>query len=81
MFLSHKVNHELIEVMDLADLFDPCRQEIIGRFHAGEELQDAEEMSKSELMFPSGEPLPQCWLNAHYRETNQQQAQKVAMKK
>ncbi len=71
MFLSHKENHELIEVLDLSDLFDPCKHEITGRFHAGEELQDPEAMSKSELMFLSGEPLPQCWLNANYRETNQ----------
>jgi hypothetical protein len=78
MFLSHKVNNELIEVMDLADLFDPCKHEIIGRFHAGEELQDAEEMSKSELRFPSGEPLPQCWLNPNYREARQLQDAKVA---
>lgn len=78
MFLSHKVNHELVEVLDLSDLFDPCKHEIMGRFHAGEELQDPEEMSKSELIFPSGEALPQCWINAHYREANQPQTQKAA---
>ena len=80
MFLSHKVNHEIIEVLNLEDLFDPLKDEIIGRFHAGEELQDPEAMSKSELVFPSGEPLPQCWINAHYREAHEPQTQKVALK-
>ena len=67
MFLQHKSSSDLVEVLNLEDMYDPCRQEISGRFHAGEELQEVETFSKSELMFPSGEPLPLCWLDPDYR--------------
>ena len=42
MFLKAKSNDDLVEVLSLKDLFDPFNDSIIGRFHAGEELQDAE---------------------------------------
>jgi hypothetical protein len=32
-------------------------------------MQDPEKFAKSELQFPSGEPLPRCWLDAHYRDS------------
>lgn len=68
MFLMHKPTDVLVEVLGLSDLFDPCQAEVRGRKHAGEELQDPEHFVKSELAFPSGEALPVCWLNAHYRD-------------
>jgi hypothetical protein len=68
MFLQHKPTKALIEILTIQDLYDPCQQEISGQSHAGEELQDPASYLKSELIFPSGEPLPQCWLDAHYRE-------------
>jgi hypothetical protein len=67
MFLKAKSNDDLVEVLSLRDLFDPFNDTIIGRFHAGEELQDAEKFKKADLKFPSGEELPKCWLDAHYR--------------
>jgi hypothetical protein len=67
MFLMHKHSGNLVEVLDPCDLYDPCRKEISGRFHAGEELQDIETFQKLEMMFPSGESLPICWLDPHYR--------------
>jgi hypothetical protein len=51
-------------------LIDPCQEAITGRFHAGEEMQDAATFAKAELCFPSDEPLPQCWVDSHYRETD-----------
>ena len=30
-------------------------------------MQDPEKFLKSELVFPSGEPLPQCWLDPDYK--------------
>jgi hypothetical protein len=42
---------------------------VVGRFHAGEEMQDPEKFTKKEMLFPSGEELPRCWLDAHYRES------------
>ncbi|MGQ4649317.1 acetyltransferase [Lyngbya aestuarii] len=70
MFLQHKPSGDLVEVLALNSLFDPCHSRISGRFHAGEEMQDPETFSKLDLMFPSGESLPQCWLDAHYRRAN-----------
>ena len=68
MFLKHQPSDNLVEVLGLRELFDPCRDELVGRFHAGEELQEATTFPKSELIFPSGEPLPRCWIDAHYRD-------------
>ncbi len=68
MFLRHKVSHDIVEVLDLDALFDPFQARIAGRYHAGEEMQEAAMFSKHELAFPSGETLPRCWLSAHYRE-------------
>ena len=56
----------LVEVLDLTQLFDPFAVEVLGRVHAGEELQDPEPVSKSLLQFPSGEPLPRCWHDPGY---------------
>jgi hypothetical protein len=36
--------------------------------HYGEEMQDADKFPKSDLIFPSGEELPKCWLDVHYRD-------------
>ncbi|MCU7906254.1 MAG: acetyltransferase [Candidatus Thiodiazotropha sp. (ex Epidulcina cf. delphinae)] len=68
MFLMQKNTEELVEILGLGDLINPNHAEIVGRYHAGEELQDAETFSKGEMKFPSGEPLPQCWLDAEYRQ-------------
>jgi hypothetical protein len=67
MFLKHKQSQDLIEVMDLARLFDPHEQAVEGRFHAGEEMQEREEFAKIGLLFPSGESLPACWLDPDYK--------------
>lgn len=68
MYLKHKPSGDLVEILNLDALFDPCRGTIQGRFHAGEELQEPAPFAKAELLFPSGENLPRCWLDAHYRE-------------
>ena len=67
MYLRHTASRDLVEILDLGALFDPCVGEVSGRFHAGEELQDPAVFRKAELAFPSGEPLPRCWLDADYR--------------
>ena len=68
MFLKHAASGKLVEVLSLMDLFNPNHETLVGRYHAGEELQDAEKFPKGELIFPSGEKLPQCWLDVHYRD-------------
>ena len=68
MFLMQKNTEKLVEVLSLTDLFNPNHDNVVGRFHAGEEMQDPEKFSKSDMQFPSGEALPRCWLDSHYRE-------------
>ena len=67
MFLKSKSHGELVELLEVQHLYDPFKKEILGRFHAGEEMQDPENFAKSELIFPSGEALPQCWLDPDYK--------------
>ncbi len=67
MFLKQKKGH-LIEVLSLNDLISPTHAEVVGRLHFGEEMQDPEKFTKADLVFPSGEALPQCWLDVHYRD-------------
>jgi hypothetical protein len=64
MFLriQHDDDSSLVEVLNLSQLFDPFEAQVLGRLHAGEELQDPQRWSKAELRFPSGEDLPACWL-------------------
>ncbi|MDH3639581.1 MAG: acetyltransferase [Gammaproteobacteria bacterium] len=68
MFLKQRSSGHLIEVLTLPDLFDPYRKEVIGRSDYGEEAQEPETVKKSDLVFPSGETLPRCWTDAHYRD-------------
>jgi hypothetical protein len=68
MYLRHKPSNDLVEILDLTSLFDPFQNQLQGRFHAGEELQDPAPFAKTELVFPSGESLPRCWVDPQYRE-------------
>ena len=67
MYLRDKKSGDLVEVLDVASMVDPCRNQLVGRFHAGEELQDPATFAKDDLEFPSGEALPRCWKDAGYR--------------
>jgi hypothetical protein len=68
MFLKTRQDGSLMEVLNLPQLFDPFASSVSGRLHAGEELQDSEAFAKAELLFPSGEALPRCWVDAGYRQ-------------
>jgi len=68
MFLKHKDSGKLVEVLGMRDLFNPLHENLVGRYHAGEELQEAEQFRKAELVFCSGEDLPKCWTDVHYRD-------------
>lgn len=67
MYLRHKNSDDLVEILDTLALFDPCQASVNGRFHAGEEMQDPAGFAKAELVFPSGEDLPRCWVDPNYR--------------
>ena len=68
MFLKHKITKELVEIISIEDMYDPCMMEVVGRSHAGEEMQEPSGYVKQEMIFPSGESLPRCWLDPHYSE-------------
>ena len=67
MFLRDKGSGDLVEVLDVTELMDPNRESASVSHHAGEERGDPVTTLKSELTFPSGEALPLCWSDAHYR--------------
>ncbi len=67
MFLKDTRNGDLIEVLDIKSMVDPCQQQVAGRYHAGEEMQEPANFSKSDLVFPSGEALPRCWVDVNYK--------------
>ncbi|WP_163833714.1 acetyltransferase [Spartinivicinus ruber] len=67
MFLKEKDSGHLVEILSLTELFDLYQQEVVGRYHYGEEVQDPEKFSKQNLIFQSGETLPRCWTDPHYR--------------
>ncbi len=79
MFLMQKSTHSLVEVLAMPDLFDPFIPMVMAQSHSGEELQDAEEFPKADLMFPSGEPLPRCWIDPDYRGLHMRPAALVAL--
>ncbi|MGC9008200.1 MAG: acetyltransferase [Halothiobacillaceae bacterium] len=67
MYLKDHASGDAVEILDLTALINPNHATVLGRFHSGEELQDAQEFKKSNLSFPSGEALPRCWLDPHWR--------------
>ena len=52
----------------MSDLFNPIHGALVGRYNAGEELQDPDRFNKADLEFLSGERLPRCWTDVHYRD-------------
>ena len=58
----------MVEVTNLMNLIDVNCDEVVGRFQEGEEAQDPEPYSKTSLTFLSGEELPRCWTDPHYRD-------------
>ena len=68
MFLMHIRTGNLVRVEDPEELFDPLRDRLRACDQSGQEEQDPEWYAKRELVFPSGEALPRCWVDAGYRE-------------
>ena len=67
MFLKERKSSHLVEILDLEELFDLYATEVTGRYHWGEEIQEAAQFKKADLIFLSGEPLPRCWTDSNYR--------------
>lgn len=67
MLLQEKETGNLLEILDIQLLIDPTEEAVPAKDQAGQEEQDPEKFAKSNLVFPSGEDLPRCWLDANYR--------------
>jgi hypothetical protein len=67
MLLQDKETGTLVEILDVQALIDPNEITIPGQVQAGQEEQDPEPIQKESLIFPSGESLPRCWVDADYR--------------
>jgi len=67
MFLRKADNGDLAQVVELSQLTDPNSSFVTVQFQAGEEVGDPEPVEKSDLTFASGEALPTCWMDPHYR--------------
>ena len=67
MFVRNVSNGDLAQVVKQGELTDPNSTSVTVRYHAGEEAGDPVSVDKSGLVFPSGEALPKCWLDPHYR--------------
>jgi hypothetical protein len=68
MLLQNKENGTLVEILDLQEVISPAHDNIMVRVQDGQEEQDPESIQKQSLIFPSGESLPLCWLDADYRK-------------
>lgn len=66
MFVRRREDESLIQVLDFDELIDPFQEKIQGRQKAGQEVQPVQSFEKSNLIFPSGESLPQCWTDPDY---------------
>lgn len=68
MFLKERSSGHMVEILSLGDLFNLFHDEVVGRYQEGEEVQDPEKFKKADLIFLSGEELPRCWTDPHYRD-------------
>lgn len=72
MLMMLKESGDLIELKQPETLWDPYEQKVEAWRLSGEEQQDLETYCKSEVAFLSKEPLPKCWCNVHYRDSEWQ---------
>ena len=68
MLLKEKSSGHMVDVLSLMDLINLNRDVIVGRYQEGEDVQEPMKFSKENLVFLSGEALPRCWTDPHYRD-------------
>ena len=68
MLLRQRTSGHMVEVKNMIDLINLNSGEVSGRFQEGEEAQDLDTFKKNDLIFLSGEELPKCWVDPHYRD-------------
>ena len=69
MYLKHTPSGDLVEVIDLQDVINPHSPTVRARIYCDEVIRRAENILKSELVFPSGESLPLCWSDGAFTAT------------
>lgn len=74
MFLQIKDTNDLIKIVDFDELLDPNSDTVHGQDQEGQEEQETDIFKKDELVFPSGESLPLCWIDANYRQVSYRKA-------
>jgi hypothetical protein len=70
MLLQVKDSGELVKIVEIQELLDPNNDIVHAKDQEGQEEQPPETFKKENLVFPSGEVLPRCWLDADYRHDN-----------
>ena len=68
MLLKEISSGHMVEVLSLVDLINLNCDEVVGRYQEGEDVQDPQKFKKTDLIFLSGEALPRCWTDPHYRD-------------
>lgn len=68
MLLKESQTGHMVEVLSWIDLINPNCDEIVGRYQEGEDVQEPMRFKKTDLIFLSGEALPRCWTDPHYRD-------------
>ena len=68
MLLKEMSSGHMVEVLSLVDLINLNCDEVVGRYQEGEDVQDPQKFKKTDLIFLSGEALPRCWTDPHYRD-------------
>ncbi|MBC5794553.1 MAG: acetyltransferase [Sphaerospermopsis sp.] len=67
MFLQIKNSRDLVKIVDFQELIDPNSEIVHAKDQEGQEEQETDTYQKEDLVFPSGENLPRCWLDANYQ--------------
>jgi len=68
MYLKYIPTNDLVEVIDLQDVINPYATTVLARVYSDERGQRTDRYPKSDLTFPSGEALPQCWTERSFHD-------------
>jgi len=68
MLMQDKTTGVLVKVLDVEELINPNKNAIAGQSQSGQEEQQPESFNKENLIFPSGEQLPRCWIDVDYKK-------------
>lgn len=67
MLLKNTQDDALVQITEIDELIDPFKDKVTGQTQAGQNEQPPEPFNKKDLIFPSGESLPVCWIDSNYK--------------